>query len=322
MRAVLTLMARSDVTDATTFVDRGARAAIRPAGPGAFVDRNFKYLLVLPAVFVILLIGLFPLIYTLLVSFQRVTMLMEDTSFHGLLNYARLIQDMRFWGAIGHTFLITALALPLEALLGLLMAQLFLERLPGRQLFIALLIIPTVISPIVAGSMWRLMFDHRFGPVNQIIGWIWGEPVTILWVLNPAFVYPAILICEVWQWTPFMFLIFLAALSNVDRSLVEAAQIDGAGYWTIILRIALPVIKPIVFIALLIRGLDLVRLFDIVWVLTRGGPGTMTETLSVYAYVQGFQQFEISYTAAMAFVFIIMLTVLVFVMLRRMELAR
>jgi len=301
---------------------------VAAAGPsvgavtGSFADRNFKYLLVLPAVFLILLIGLFPLVYTLLVSFQKVTMLAEDTAFHGLVNYARLINDGRFWGALGHTFLITAIALPLEALLGLLMAQLFLERLPGRQVFVALLIIPTVISPIVAGSMWRLMFDHRYGPVNQVLGWLWGEPVTILWTLRPEWVYPAILICEIWQWTPFMFLILLAALSNVDRSLIEAAQIDGAGYWTIFARIALPIIKPVVFIALLIRGLDLVRLFDIVWVLTRGGPGTRTETISIYAYVQGFQQFQISYTAAMSFVFIVILTAIVFVLLRRVELVR
>jgi multiple sugar transport system permease protein len=315
-------MARPSSTVPTAFVDQGVAVASAPVAAGSFTDRHFKYLLVLPAIFFILLIGLFPLVYTLLVSFQNVTMLAEDTSFQGLANYARLLHDVRFWGALGHTFLITAIALPLETILGLLMAQLFLERLPGRQVFIALLIIPTVISPIVAGSMWRLMFDNRFGPVNQILGWLWGEPVTILWTLRPEWVYPAILICEVWQWTPFMFLIFLAALSNVDRSLIEAAQIDGAGYWTIFVRIALPIIKPVLLIALLIRGLDLVRLFDIVWVLTRGGPGTRTETISIYAYVQGFQQFQISYTAAMAFVFILILTAIVFVLLRRMELVR
>jgi multiple sugar transport system permease protein len=201
-------------------------------------------------------------------------------------------------------------------------ALLFLERLPGRQIFIALLVLPAVIAPIVAGSTWRLLFDNRFGPINQILGWIAGEPVTILWTIRPEWVYPAIIICEVWQWTPFMFLIFLAALSNVDRSLIEAAQIDGAGYWTIFARVELPIIKPVLFIALLIRGLDLVRLFDIVWVLTRGGPGTRTETISIYAYVQGFQQFETSYTGAMAFVVILILAVSVTLALRRMEITR
>ena len=102
-------------------------------------------------------------------------------------------------------------------------------------------------------------------------------------------VYPAILVCEIWQWTPFMFLILLAALSNVDRSQLEAAEIDGAAWWLTFRRIVLPAIWPVMAIAMLIRGLDLVRLFDIVWALTRGGPGTMTETMSIYTYIHRLQ---------------------------------
>jgi multiple sugar transport system permease protein len=170
--------------------------------------------------------------------------------------------------------------------------------------------------------MWRLLFDNRFGPVNQILGWFAGEPVTLLWTVNPNLVYPAILVAEVWQWTPFMFLILLAGLSNVDKSLIEAAEIDGASYWRIFFRIVLPAIWPVMAIALLIRALDLVRIFDVVWALTKGGPGTMTETISIYAYVQGFQQFETSYTGAIAFLVIVLLSVAVIFSLRRMEITR
>ena len=289
---------------------------------GLFADRRFKYLIVWPAVLVLLLIGVFPLVYTLIVSFQNITMMAEDTSFSGFVNYAKLFSDARLWGAIGHTALFTVIALPIQLLLGMGMALLFLDRMPGRQIFVALLVLPTVISPIVAGAIWRLLFDNRFGPINQILGWIWGEPVTILWTVNPAFVYPAIIICEVWQWTPFMFLILLAGLSNVDQSQLEAAEIDGAGYWRIFFKIVLPAIKPVLAIVLLIRALDLVRLFDIVWALTKGGPGTMTETISIYAYVQGFKQFETSYTAAIAVLIIVILSVLVIWALRRTEIAR
>jgi multiple sugar transport system permease protein len=249
-------------------------------------------------------------------------MMEEDTSFSGLLNYARLFQDARLWAALGHTLIFTAIALPLELVLGMAMALLFLDRMPGRQVFIALLVLPTVISPIVAGAAWRLLFDNRFGPVNQIIGWLAGEPVALLWLVNPDLVYPAIILCEVWQWTPFMFLILLAGLSNVDQSLIEAAEIDGAGWWRIFFRIVLPAIRPVLAIVLLIRALDLVRLFDIVWALTKGGPGTMTETISIYAYIQGFQQFETSYTAAIALLVILILSILVIFALRRMEIAR
>ena len=270
-------------------------------------DRHFKYWIIAPAIFVLLLVGLFPLVYSLVVSFQGVTMMSEDTSFHGLANYARLFSDVRLWKALGHTAMFTAIALPVELVFGLAMAYLFLDRMPGRQVFIALLLLPTVLSPIVAGATWRLLFDNRYGPINQI---------------NPKTVYPAILICEVWQWTPFMFLILLAALSNVDKSQLEAAELDGASWRMTFFSIVLPAIWPVMAIAILIRGLDLARLFDIVWGLTQGGPGTMTETISIYTYSAGFKQFETSYTAAIAFLVIAILTVIVTWALKRMEIAR
>lgn len=288
----------------------------------AHPDRNFRYWLVGPAVFLLLLVGLFPLVYTFIVSFMRIDMMDVDTSFAGLYNYANLFKDARLWQSLAHTLLITAVALPIELVLGLAMAYLFLEKMPGRQIFVSLLVLPTIISPIVAGATWRLLLDNQYGPINQILGWFAGERVNLLWTISPNLVYPAIIFCEVWQWTPFMFLILLAALSNVDRSLTEAAEIDGAGFARIFRYIVLPAIWPVMAIAILIRGLDLVRIFDIIWALTMGGPGTMTETISIYAYTQGFRQFETSYTAAIAFLVIAILTVIVVWAIRRMGLAR
>jgi len=285
-------------------------------------DRRFGLMLAAPSVLVLLLIGLFPLVYTLVVSFQQITMTDVDTSFAGLVNYRQLFQDARLWEALLHTAIVFIVALPLELALGLMMAQLFLDELPGRQIFIALLVLPTVIAPLIAGAVWRLLLDNRYGPVNQILGWFWGEPLTLLWTVNPRLVYPAILLAEVWQWTPFMFLVLLAALSNVDRSLMEAAEIDGARFWLTFRKITLPAIWPVMAIALLIRSLDLVRIFDVIWALTEGGPGTMTETISIYTYVQGFKQFETSYAAAIAFLIIGILTVAVTAAVKRMRLAR
>lgn len=287
-----------------------------------FSDKSFRYQLIAPSIFVLLLIGVFPLVYLLVVSFQGITMIDNDTSFQGVVNYAALFGDTRLWEALLHTLLFTAIALPLELILGLLMAQLFIDHLPGRQIFVALLVLPVVIAPIVSGATWSLMFDNRFGPINQVIGWITGEEATLLWTISPDLVYVAILSAEVWQWTPFMFLLLLAALSAVDKSQLEAASIDGAGYWRIFFRIVLPAIWPVMAVAILIRGLDLFRLFDVVWALTRGGPGTMTETISIFAYVKGFQQFETSYTAAVALLIIIMLSFVVILALRRVGLSR
>lgn len=282
----------------------------------------FKYLLIAPAVFVILMIGLYPLIKLAVTSFQDITMFGADTSFQGFKNYARLFDDTRLWESILHTILFTAVALPIELTLGYLLALLFLEKLPGKKILISVILLPTIISPIVAGSTWRLMFDHRFGPVNQVLGWLAGNDVELLWNIETYLVWPAILIAEVWQWTPFMFLLLYAALSNVDREQLEAAQIDGASWWMTFRRIILPAILPVMAIAALIRALDLVRIFDIIWTMTQGGPGTMTETISIYAYNMAFREFETSYSSAIAFLVIFILTVIVVWALRRVEVER
>ncbi len=285
-------------------------------------DRAFRLALVAPAIAVLLLVGVFPLVYLIVVSFQNITMSDADTSFQGLLNYRLLFADARLWQALLHTLAFIAVALPIELVLGLAMAQLFIERIPGRAVFIALLVLPVLVSPIVAGATWSLMFDVRFGPINQVLGWFIGEPVALLWTIKPHLVYPAILIAEVWQWTPFMFLLLLAALSAVDPSQLEAAAIDGASWWRTFRLIVLPAIWPVMAVAILIRALDLFRLFDIVWALTKGGPGTMTETISMFAYVKGFQQFETSYIAAVSLMIIVLLSAVVLWALKRVELSR
>jgi ABC-type sugar transport system permease subunit len=194
--------------------------------------------------------------------------------------------------------------------------------IPGKRIFAAIMVLPTVISPIVAGASWRLMFDHQFGPVNQILGWFTGTPPLILWTTDPAFVYPAIIILEVWAHTPFVFLLLLAALAQVDRNLVDAAELEGASKWTVFWKIILPAIRPVLYTVALIRFVDLMRMFDFIYALTQGGPGTHSETISLYMYVQGFQQFATSYTGALAFVSIVATASFVYLLTRRGSLSR
>jgi multiple sugar transport system permease protein len=302
-----------------------ASALAAAGGPRAGIllqDRNFKYWLIAPAVLVMLLVGLFPVGYSLVASVQYLTMMDQDYSWYGFGWYEFLLEDDRFWESMWHTGLITAIALPTELVLGLLLARLFLADLRAKPIFIAILLLPSVICPIVVGAVWRVMFDTRYGPITHFLSWVNGETVEITWVVDPTWVYPVILIAEVWQWFPFMFLILYAALSNVDTDLTDAASIDGAGFWTTFFRIALPAIWPVMFIAILIRLLDLVRIFDIVFVVTRGGPGTLTETTPIYMYITGFHQFETSYTGAMVFLIIVLLSIIVVTALRRVEIAR
>ena len=304
----------------TTTAAAEGGVAIRTGG--LLQDRNLKYWLIAPAVLVMLLVGLFPMVYALVVSFQYVTMMDQDYSWYGFGWYEFLFEDKRFWASLWHTALITIIALPAELIIGLLLARLFLAELPGKPVFIALLLLPSVICPVVVGGIWKLMFDTQFGPITHILSWIIGEPIGITWLVEPVWVYPVILITEIWQWFPFMFLILLAALSAVDKDLTDAAEIDGAGFWTIFLRITLPAIWPVMFIAILIRLLDLVRIFDIVYVLTRGGPGTFTETMPIYMYITGFHQFETSYTGAMTFLIIVLLSIIIVTALLRAEISR
>jgi multiple sugar transport system permease protein len=273
-------------------------------------------------VLLLLLVGAFPVAYNLVLSFQDQSMLSTDPSFAGLLNYRELLGDARFWESIGHTVVIAAVALPVQLVLGLGMAQLFAGDLPGRRVFIALLILPVVVSPIVAGAAWRLFLDNAYGPVNQILGWLAGRPVTLLWTVSEDLVYPTVILVEVWQHTPFVFLLSLAAILAVDRTLLEAAQIDGASGWVAFRRVVLPSIAPVVTMVMLIRFVDIMRIFDMVLALTEGGPGRRTETLSLYMYALGFQDFSLSYTGAVAFVTILMMSGALWLILGRLESAR
>ena len=300
-----------------------ANAAINRASQSLlFSDRSFRYWLIAPAVLIILLVGLFPIIYSLVVSVQNITMMDQDYSWYGFIWYEDLWIDERFWESLWHTGLITIIALPTELILGLLLARMFLGEMKGKPIFIAILVLPAVICPVVVGAMWRLMFDTRYGPITHILSWFTDTPIEITWVVDPSWVYPVILIAEIWQWFPFMFLILLAALSNVNTDLTDAAAIDGAGFWATFFRISLPAIWPVMFIAILIRALDLVRIFDIVFVITKGGPGTLTETTPLYMYITGFHQFETSYTGAMVFSIIVLLSIIVVLALQRVEISR
>lgn len=277
--------------------------------------------LVTPALLVLLGVGLLPFLYSVMVSFQRLTLLDQYTSFQGFVNYARIFDDARLWRSLLNTFIIMAVALPLQLVFGLSMAHHFLEDRPGKKFFVAILILPAMVSPIVAGSMWRLMYDDRFGPINQILSLPFEKHWTILWTIQPVLAFAAVIICEVWEWTPFMFIILLAALSNVDRDQIDAAAIDGASRWKTFRYVSLPAIWPVMAVALIIRALDLFRTFDVVWQITKGGPGNATETISIYMFIRGFQEFETSYVAAQVVLVLISLSAILFFLLRRMRLS-
>jgi multiple sugar transport system permease protein len=289
----------------------------RPSGAGRIFGSGALY--VAPSIFLLVLIGVLPFLWSVYVSLLNISGFNRVGAFVGLDNYVRMFSDARLGYALGRTFLIMAVALPIQLSLGMLLALHFQSERPLKKVFVSLLVLPAVISPMVAGSMWRLMLDQQFGPVNQIITFLTfsERPVVLLWTVRGTLPFWSIIIAEVWQWTPFMFIILMAAIANVDRDLMQAAALDGARRRQVFWHVILPAIRPVLIIAVLIRALDLFRIFDAVWQLTRGGPGTRTETLSTFMYVQGFQGFETSYVAALVVVLAVVLSLTVMLALRR-----
>ena len=280
-------------------------------------SRLSKYAMVAPSVVLIVSLTIFPILYLLWISLLDWDLQRAGRAFVGLANYAGARQDRRMWEALAHTLLIMAVAVTAELVLGLVLAEVLAGALPGKRVVIPLLILPVIMSPIVAGYGWRMLWDTQYGPINQLLGWLLGRPVTLVWLINSKTVYFSLIVTEVWQWTPFMFLALLAGLVAISPEIHEAAAIDGAGRWQRFWQITLPLIRPLMLVALLIRALDVFKIFDTVFSLTFGGPGTFTETITLYVYLLGFRNFRLGYTAAMAVLVLALVSLATTALLRR-----
>ena len=241
--------------------------------------------------------GLFPLLYSLGVSFLNWDLQRQGQQFIGLKNYADVIADGRMWNALRNTLVIVVIGVAIELVFGLALAQTLVGRLPGKRLFIPLLILPAVITPLVAGHMWYMLFDAQYGPIDHILSLIFRQPVNIVWLINPQTVYPALLLVEIWQWTPFMFLILLAGLAAVNPELTKPPRSWRVRLANLFSNHDSDSDTPDYYRHSVPR-LDLFKLFDIIYALTNGGPGTMTETASLYVYTLGFKNFRLGYAAA------------------------
>jgi multiple sugar transport system permease protein len=267
------------------------------------------WLLVLPAIVLILGLSVFPLIQSLLLSFQRWDLQSQEHPFVGLQNYRDALFDARVWGALQNTGIIVVAAVALEFLLGLGLALLFAGDFKGKKLAMPLLMLPVMVVPIVVGLTWRMLWDNQYGAINQTLSWIAGRDVNILWLAHRDSALFAMVVTDVWQWTPFMFLVLLAGLSSVNPELYEAASLDGAGWWQSLRDVSLPGIARVIAVAVLFRALDAFKVFDLVYMFTQGGPGTSTESISWYIYQLGFKFFRLGYASAVSFLVVILLTV-------------
>ncbi|MBB5752572.1 multiple sugar transport system permease protein [Prosthecomicrobium pneumaticum] len=289
-------------------------------------ERRLGFRLTLPTQVLILFIAVFPLLMQLYISLTDWSPL-EGTGWwrayelwNGFANYTDLLGDSRLWGALWRTFVVMLVCVPAEFLLGLGLAVLFMDDFPGKRVFYSILLMPMMVVPAVAGYMFFMLFQSG-GPVNGILSGLTGLDVTIAWLSDPTLALVAVMIADIWQWTPLMFLILLAGLVGVPEDQLKAATLLGASWGQRFVTIMLPRIRTVLIIALAIRVIESFKIFDTLYIMTGGGPGVATETISVYIYKVTTQDLIWGYVAAIALVILIALSVLTVLAMKRMAAA-
>lgn len=267
---------------------------------------------VIPALVVILAVIVFPWVFTLWMSAHRWT-LGQEQSFIGFENYIRLASDIRFWESLWHTLIYTVLSVVAPLILGTLAALVFDAQFPLRGFLRGVLVMPMMATPVAIALVWTMMFHPQLGVLNYLLSFIHIGPLE--WIYNQSTVIPSLVLVETWQWTPLVMLIVLGGLAAVPREPYESAEIDGANAWQKFRYLTMPMIAPFLMIAVIIRSIDAVKSFDIIYAMTQGGPGTASETINIYLYNTAFAYYDIGYGSAMAVVFFIIIVALSFVLL-------
>lgn len=238
-----------------------------------------------------------------------------NSRFVGLGNYLRLMQDGHFWRAMATTSWFVIESVTLQLVAGIAIALLFNHRLPGLGIVRTLFLAPMMIAPVFAGMIWRLFLSDDFGIVKyalQLAGWL--EPP--LWLADPSLALHAVVVISTWQWTPFVVLFVLAGLQVIPADLFEAARLDGAGAMTRFRYITLPLIAPIVTTVAIFRTIDAIKVFDLIYATTAGGPGDSTETISYLVYQTSMNFFDIGYGSAVATLMLVAVCALALVMVK------
>jgi multiple sugar transport system permease protein len=303
-------------------------AAVAAPKKRRFLDMNdtatFASALLSPAQIVLLLIIIFPLLSEIYISLTAWDPTKGGNWWEAYRfwdwgrNYVTVLTDGAFWQAMARTFLIVGLAVPLEFLIGLGLAFLFLEEFRGKRFFHTIFLIPMMIVPAITGYMMFMLFQSN-GPINAALSFVAGRAVTIPWLTTEAPAVAAVIIAEVWQWTPLMFLILVSGLMGLPEDQLRAATMLGASFWQRFRYLMLPMLTPIIIIALVIRFMEAVKIFDAIWLMTKGGPAQATETISVYMYKAAFMNLRWSYAAAAAMIILVIMTILASYALRPLQ---
>ncbi len=289
------------------------------SGPfSEWFERHFKWLIVAPAALLILVLSIYPLLFSLWVDFVNYDFQIPGHDFVGLGNFELITDDPIAWSSLVTTIALAVVEVAVEFVLGFALALAMVGTFRGRGVVMSILIIPLFISPVIVGQDWAMFLQRPFGPADFLLSKLLGHPVTISWLTEAPWDYIGIVIADAWQWTPFMFVILLAGLASIPQHLYEAAELDGVSTVQTFFFITVPQLAPIIMLALTFRLLDALKMFDIIFMLTGGGPGSSTYTTSFYLYQIGFQQFHLSEATAGSWLFLILISVVITVMVRRL----
>ncbi len=267
------------------------------------------YSFLLPAVVAIFVVIVVPLVLAIFVTFHDVNLVETGGAMipNGARNFVTLFKDARFFHSLLISLLYVVLTAGIETALSIAIALVLDSKFHGRNIVRTLIIIPMFITPVVVGLSWRMFYDPTSGIVNYLLG-VFGLGTRHDWLGSAGLALPAIVVADVWEWTPFMILIVLAGLESIPQELYEAAVVDGTTRLAAIRYISIPLVLPAIVVAVIFRVIDSMKAFDLIYVMTRGGPGLASETTNLYAYTIGFQYFRIGYATTVALVFTIAAT--------------
>jgi multiple sugar transport system permease protein len=280
-------------------------------------QRRTALLLISPAVIVLLAINLFPIVYAIYISFHHWTLARpQPPRFAGWFNYEEALIDDRFINAVWVSLSFVTLAVAVEFILGFLLAFVFHARLRGLATLRKVSMLPVMVMPLVVGLVWFYMFNENFGVVNWLVT-LFGSP-RLPFLTHDTLALWSLVIADVWQWTPFVMLVLFAALQSLPEYVYEAARMDGLSGWQIFWRITLPLLRPAIWVVLILRIVDAFRMVELVFMMTKGGPAGYTEVLPWYLYTTGFLSLDLGYAAAMAVLMLILVTIVSQLFVRRL----
>jgi len=274
---------------------------------------------IIPALVLVGAVIVFPWVFTLWMSANE-WQVGSPQHFVGLANYVRLATDARFWESMGNTLFYTVLSVVAPLVFGTAAALVFDSKMPMRGLLRGIFVMPMMATPVAVALVWTMMFHPQLGVLNYLLSRV-GIPAQD-WIFDQKTVIPSLVLVETWQWTPLVMLIVLGGLAAMPREPFEGAEIDGANAWQKFRYITLPLILPFMMVAVIIRSIDALKSFDIIYAMTQGGPGTASETINIYLYNVAFSYYDVGYGSAIAVVFFIIIIIMSLVLLHLRQRSR